>query len=104
MCGNRLASCIQYFLKPLFRTYWHHKNFDGSGYPQVNKSNIPISAQLVRAALRFYFYAQRFKDESRTLDRVLNSLSSEINHTISYQMYEVIKSSYESLSILIEEI
>lgn len=85
-------------------TYWHHKNFDGSGYPLVNTSNIPISAQLVRAALRFYFYTQRFKDESKTLDRVLNSLSSEINHTISYQMYEVIKLSYESLSVLIDEI
>lgn len=85
-------------------TYWHHKNFDGSGYPNTYVSNIPISAQIVRTALRFYFYAQRFKEESRTLDRVLNSLSSEINHTISYQMYELIKLSYEPLSVLIDEI
>lgn len=84
--------------------YWHHKNFDGSGYPQTDISNIPISAQFVRAALRFYFYAERFKNESRTLDRILNSLSSEINNTISYQMYELIKASYEPLKILIDEI
>ncbi len=85
-------------------TYWHHKNFDGSGYPNTCVPNIPISAQLVRTALRFYLYAQRFKDESKTLDRILNSLSSEINHTISYEMYELVKLNYEALSILIKEI
>lgn len=84
--------------------YWHHKNFDGSGYPATDISNIPISAQLVRTALRFYFYAKKFKNEPKTLDRILNSLSTEINNTISYQMYELVKCSYEPLKILINEI
>lgn len=84
--------------------YWHHKNFDGSGYPQTDTFDIPISAQLVKTAIRFYFYAQKFKNHSKTLDRILNSLSSEINHSISYQMYELVKNSYEALDILISEI
>lgn len=85
--------------------YWHHKNFDGSGYPNDNVvSDIPLSAQLVHTALRIYFYSERFKNESQPLNRILNSLSSEINHTISYQMYDLVQKSFASLEILLKEI
>lgn len=85
-------------------TYWHHKNIDGSGYPDdVVNVDIPISAQLVRTALRFYFYAERFKFENNRVNRILNSLSSEINHTISYQMYDTVQKALEELDIFLNE-
>lgn len=68
--------------------YWHHKNYDGTGYPETTTVvSIPISAQLVRTALRCDFYARHYFKHSDYIARMLNALMPEVGSIISEEMY-----------------
>lgn len=78
---------------------WHHKNYDGSGYPEGPGGDaIPLSAQLVRTALRFMEYARRFWGYPDWLDRALRALGSDAGCVISQQMYQIALAAREDLA------
>lgn len=85
--------------------YWHHKNFDGSGYPQTDTSATPpLCAQLVRTALRCDHYASVHRNYNNQFDRMLHALSDEVGHTISEEMYTLVQNCREPLSILLHDL
>lgn len=69
--------------------YWHHKNYDGTGYPaEQTPTPIPISAQFVRAAIRCLGYMDYYHGYPDRLDRILRSLASDVGRYISPEVYE----------------
>lgn len=85
--------------------YWHHKNYDGTGYPiTAGEMTIPISAQLVRTALRCDFYVQSYISSSNFEESVLGALATEVNHIISQEMYTNVLQSKKMLFELISKL
>ncbi len=81
--------------------YWHHKNFDGSGYPQnTEETEIPISAQIVRTAIRCNECVKSYLGYPDYYERMTRVLSAEINRTISSEMHELIVASESQLVLL----
>lgn len=79
--------------------YWHHKNFDGSGYPTEQAPNpLPLSAQLTRTAIRCMGYLDYFHGYPDRLDRTLRSLASDVGRFISPDMYEAAQAAREELA------
>lgn len=69
--------------------YWHHKNYDGTGYPAEQPlTAIPLSAQLVRTAIRYMGYMNYFLGYPDRPERIIRSLATDVNHFISPEMYE----------------
>lgn len=70
-------------------TYWHHKNYDGSGYPiTTGRIEVPLSAQFVITALKCDFYAESYVGAEDYYDKMLRALKREIGESISREMYE----------------
>lgn len=81
--------------------YWHHKNFDGSGYPQnVEESEIPLSAQLVRTALRCNECVKSYLGYPDYYERMVRVLSAETNRSISQEMYDIVVAAESQLVLL----
>lgn len=79
--------------------YWHHKNFDGSGYPTEQAPNpLPLSAQLTRTAIRCMGYLDYFHGYPDRLDRTLRSLAGDVGRFISPDMYQAAQSAREELA------
>ena len=79
--------------------YWHHKNFDGTGYPTEQTPNpLPLSAQLTRTAIRCMGYMNYFLGYPDRIDRLLRSLSSDVGRFISPDMYQAAQAARDSLS------
>lgn len=79
--------------------YWHHKNFDGSGYPAEQAPNpLPLSAQLTRTAIRCMGYLDYFHGYPDRLDRTLRSLAADVGRFISPDMYEAAQAAREELA------
>lgn len=79
--------------------YWHHKNFDGTGYPTEQAPNpLPLSAQLARTAIRCMGYMNYFLGYPDRIDRLLRSLASDVGRFISPEMYEAAQTAREELS------
>lgn len=69
---------------------WHHKNADGSGYPQdADASAIPLSAQLTRTALRIQRFLHYYRGCADGVERALRTLKSESGITVSPEMYQI---------------
>lgn len=67
---------------------WHHKDYDGAGWPVgEGGNNIPLSAQLTRTAILCVEYAQQL-GENATSQHVLRLLQKDVGYAISDQMYE----------------
>lgn len=82
--------------------YWHHKNYDGTGYPATQKPVIvPIAAQLVHAAMRCDLYLRKYRDTSDCFDRALRALSGEAGNLISPEMFQAIEKARESIEELL---
>ena len=68
--------------------YWHHKNYDGTGYPPTEGAvTVPLSAQFFHAALRCDRYIRKYLDNGDCCDRVIRALAAEAGHIISQEMY-----------------
>lgn len=81
--------------------YWHHKNFDGSGYPQhVEETEIPLSAQLVRTAIRCNECVKSYLGYPDYYERMVRVLSAEINRSISQEMYDTVVAAQTQLVLL----
>lgn len=79
--------------------YWHHKNYDGTGYPTEQTSNpLPLSAQLVRTATRCMGYMNYFLGYPDRIDRLFRSLSSDVGRFISPDMYQAAQAARDDLS------
>lgn len=79
--------------------YWHHKNYDGSGYPiEPIPDQPPISAQLVRTAIRCMGYMSHFAGYPDRLDRFLRALSGDVGRFISPEMYQAALNVQDELS------
>lgn len=77
---------------------WHHKNYDGTGYPATQERvAVPIAAQLVHAAMRCDVYLRKYQDTPDCFDRALRALSGEAGNLIAPEMYQTIESARESL-------
>ena len=80
-------------------TYWHHKNFDGTGYPTEQAPDpLPLSAQLTRTAIRCMGYMNYFLGYPDRMDRLLRSLASDVGRFISSDMYQAAQAAREELS------
>lgn len=78
--------------------YWHHKNYDGTGYPVTEeKIAVPLSAQLVHAAMRCDLYLRKYQDRPDCFDRALRALAGEAENLISMEMYETIESARDPI-------
>lgn len=68
---------------PFFRygaeiALWHHKNADGSGWPEDRGAEeIPLSAQFVRAALRIRHYLRYYQGLGDAFERMLRAIKNE---------------------------
>lgn len=81
---------------------WHHKNYDGTGYPATQEPVIlPIGAQLVHAAIRCNLYLQKYRDTPDCFDRVLRALSGEAGNMISPEMFQAIESGRDLIEDLL---
>lgn len=78
--------------------YWHHKNYDGTGYPvEQAPASLPLSAQLVRTAIRCMGHMNYFKGYEDRLDRILRALASDVDRIISPDMYEAAQAARDDL-------
>lgn len=81
---------------------WHHKNFDGTGYPVTDGPvAVPVSAQLVHAAFRCDLYLRKYQDNPDCCDRALRALASEEGTILSPQMLRAIEAAREQIDRLI---
>lgn len=79
--------------------YWHHKNYDGTGYPTEPAPNpLPLSAQLVRTAIRCMGYMNYFLGYPDWMDRMLRSLASDVGRFISSDMYQAAQAARDELA------
>ncbi|WP_283124875.1 response regulator [Angelakisella massiliensis] len=84
---------------------WHHKNADGSGYPQqADSSAIPLSAQLTHTALRIQHHLSYCKDRADRMDRVLSALKNDIGIIISAEMYQIVLLEAQTLSNILASV
>lgn len=81
---------------------WHHKNFDGTGYPVTDSPvAVPVCAQLVHAALRCDLYLRKYQANPDCCDRALRALTSEEGTILSPQMLRAIEAAREQIERLI---
>lgn len=79
--------------------YWHHKNYDGTGYPTEEAAGpIPLSAQLVHTAIRCLGYMDYFHGYLDRLDRILRALASDAGRFISPDMYQAALAARDGLA------
>lgn len=84
---------------------WHHKNVDGSGYPQdVDGSAIPLSAQLTRTALRIQHFLHYYRGCADNVERALRTLKSETGVTIAPELYQIAELEAEALQDVLRSI
>lgn len=77
---------------------WHHKNADGTGYPpQSAASDMPLSAQLTRAAMRVRHYLHYYRGCADRVERMIHALKKEAGVVIPVRIYEMICSEQETL-------
>lgn len=67
---------------------WHHKNADGSGWPQDREGEAPLSAMLVHAALRLQHYLHYYQGYEDALDRAVHTMRGEVGSIITKPVYE----------------
>lgn len=93
---------------PVFRyaaeiALWHHKNVDGSGFPQdTDGSAIPLSAQLVRAAMRIQYYVRYYRGCADVVDRTVRILKSEVGSVLSSEVYEAVEAAQPELEKILK--
>lgn len=81
---------------------WHHKNYDGSGYPVTQEPvAVPIGAQLVHAAMRCDLYLRKYQDTPDCFERALRALSGEAGNMISSEMFQTIESARDLIEDLL---
>lgn len=77
---------------------YHHKNYDGTGYPSaLSRDEIPLCAQLVRAAMACSDLADRYEEEHDIFKMVYRALSLQAGHTVSHNMLKAIDASQKPL-------
>lgn len=93
---------------PLFRyagqiALWHHKNADGSGWPhEADPDQMPLCAQLTRAALRVQRYLHHYQGYADRRERLMRALRSEAGTVISPAVYRMIQQGGEALSAALD--
>lgn len=91
---------------PLFQyaaeiALWHHKNIDGSGYPQTETgTDIPLSAQLTHTASRIQHYLNYYRGYTDGIERMLRALKSEVGITIALELYQAAELEHEALEAM----
>lgn len=107
--GHALFTTGPSSARPLARyaaeiAYWHHKNYDGSGYPTEQSANpIPLSAQVVRTAIRCMGYMDYFHGYPDRLDRTIRSLATDVGRFISPELYEAAQAARDALGDCLPE-
>lgn len=77
---------------------YHHKNYDGTGYPTaLARDKIPLSAQLVRAAMLCSDLADRYEKEHDIFRMVYRALALQMGHTLSQKMLKAVDGSQKTL-------
>ena len=93
---------------PLFRyagqiACWHHKNADGSGWPvDAGADQMPLCAQLTRAALRVQRYLHHYQGYADRRERLLRALKSEAGTVIAPAVYRMIQQGGDELAAALD--
>lgn len=84
---------------------FHHKNFDGTGYPATEGAvQVPLSAQLVHAAFRCARYLRKYDGHSDCCDRALRALASEAGSILSPEMVHAIEQAREGIAACLPQV
>lgn len=95
---------------PLFRyaaeiALWHHKNVDGSGYPQdADASAVPLSAQLTHTALRIQHYLRYYRGCGDGVERMLRALKGEVGTIVAPELYQVAEMENSALETILQSV
>ena len=65
---------------------WHHRNADGSGWPQDMDGEAPLSAMLVHTALRLQHYLHYYQGYEDALDRAVRTMKGEVGSILTEEM------------------
>ena len=76
---------------------WHHRNADGSGWPQDVEGDAPLSAMLVHTALRLQHYLHYYQGYEDALDRALRTMRGEAGSIITGEMYGLLEGARQRL-------
>ena len=76
---------------------WHHRNADGSGWPQDMAEAPPLSAMLVHTALRLQHYLHYYQGYEDALDRALRTMRGEVDSVITGEMYGLLEGARQGL-------
>ena len=94
---------------------FHHKNLEGKSYPVFKKvSEIPLSAQLVRMAIRIDKYICKYFGNPSCAARSIRAMRSEVGRTVHINVFraaekavdelqDVIDNTYNSTNISVKE-
>ena len=83
---------------------FHHKNLEGKSYPIFRKvSEIPLSAQLVRLAIRADKYICKYFGSDSCATRAVRGLKSEVGRTVSKKVFSAAENSLDALQEAIDE-
>ena len=64
----------------------HHRNADGSGWPQDMDGEAPLSAMLVHTALRLQHYLHYYQGYEDALDRAVRTMKGEVGSILTEEM------------------
>lgn len=81
---------------------WHHKNADGSGWPP-EEDTAPLSAQIVRLALRIQHYLHYYQGYPDRLDRVIRTLASEVGSVVTQEVYQTLEEGRQAIQAALAE-
>lgn len=77
---------------------YHHTNYDGTGFPaNLAREAIPLSAQLVHAAMACSDLADQYEDEPDVFKMVYRALSLRVGRTLSPNMLKAVDASRKPL-------
>ena len=82
---------------------WHHRNADGSGWPQDREGDAPLSAMLVHAALRLQHHLHYYRGYEDAFDRALSTMRGEVGTIITEPVWDALEVARRPLWELLHE-
>ena len=82
---------------------WHHRNADGSGWPQDREGDAPLSAMLVHAAQRLQHHLHYYRGYEDAFDRAISTMRGEVGSVITEPVLDALEVARRPLWELLRE-